>query len=278
MLRLILNSHPTLSVPFETDFLSLIPVAEELGSLSDPESQAKLLEAFRNEPFTKKGGVVGNVDVRRLGSSIETFGEFIDAVFTLALEDSDGKTRWGVKTPTYVTEIDVLNEHFPAAQIIHIVRDGRDVALSLSGLSWGSRHIPRVARNWANMALLGRKIGRMLGRSRYLEIKFEELVRDTEAQVRLVCDFLNEPFDESMLSYHVNAENHMPKSSLVWHRSSVSAPDPDKAQMWKRKMTLADQIIFDEEAGPVLSLFGYERVDRKQTIRSRLKRIYYATT
>jgi hypothetical protein len=48
--------------------------------------------------------------------------------------------------------------------------------------------------------------------------------------------------------------------------------------MWKRKMTLADQIIFDEEAGPVLSLFGYERVDRKQTIRSRLKRIYYATT
>ena len=54
-----------------------------------------------------------------------------------------------------------------------MVRDGRDVALSLGGLSWGSRHIPRIAQDWRWKTVLAHKIGTVLG-ERFLEVRFED--------------------------------------------------------------------------------------------------------
>ena len=69
----------------------------------------------------------------------------------------------------------------------------------------------------------------------------------------------------------------MPAYSMKWHGASVSPPDETKVFAWKEKMSLSDQILFDEIAGPALELFGYERVNHPATLSSRLKRVYYCT-
>lgn len=273
VLRLMLNKHPRIAVPFETDFLQILPLAESIGPLGERANQRVVLEALAKEPFTAKGEILTDVEAvlrHRAGS----FGELLAAVFDEWCK-ARGKPRWGVKTPGYVTEMDTLALHFPEALFIHIVRDGRDVLLSNKGLSWGSKRLPRVARDWRFKALLGRKMGRMLGEERYLELRYEDLIRTPRDELRRICAFLGEDYDPMMLTYHEDAEREMPATSLQWHRSSVSRPDASKVFAWQRQMSLADAILFDEYAGDALALFGYERVQRSPTLLTRLKHTYY---
>jgi hypothetical protein len=67
----------------------------------------------------------------------------------------------------------------------------------------------------------------------------------------------------------------MPSVSLEWHKSSVSKPDPGKVGVWKREMSRADRIIFEQVAGDALELFGYERENMPSSYASKAKKIYY---
>jgi hypothetical protein len=268
MLRLMLNAHARIAVPFESDFLA---VARGLNGTA-PFDATVALEALAADPWTAKGGIVEDraaILARRPAS----FGELAAAAFG-AWAAARGKPCWGVKTPGYVTELDALWAMFPGARFVHIVRDGRDVALSLRDLSWGSRHVLRVAADWRWKTLVGRKMGAMVP-GHYHELRYEDLIADPGATLRGVCDFLGVEFDAGMLEYHREAPKEMPQESLTWHRSSVSAPDVSKARAWKTRMSTADRILFEDVAGDALALFGYEVEGRTPTLASRARQLYF---
>jgi hypothetical protein len=170
--------------------------------------------------------------------------------------------------------MDRLYNIFPDSQFIHIVRDGRDVAVSLGSVSWGSRHIPRVAADWRWKATLGRKMGNILGRS-YLEVRYESLVSNPHDTLEDICTFLSLPYEHSMLSYPKTAAEALPKDSLQWHQSSISPPNTKKIGMWRKEMSYADKYIFEDVAGDALALFGYERLLLGKNVGTRLKSLYY---
>lgn len=272
MLRLMLNAHPRLAIPFESAFLGAY---ETLGdrALDSPAAAAHALELLAEDPWTKKGGIIADRE-RVLAHPIRSYADLLRAVFG-EYARGRGKPRWGIKTPGYVEHLDALWKLFPGCLIVHIVRDGRDVALSLKRVSWGSSHIPRVAEDWKWKTLLGRKMGAMIG-EHYLEVRYEDLVRAPEPVLRRICAFLGEDYDPAMLEYHRDARAEMPEQSLRWHRSSVSRPDPNKVFAWKREMPVVDQMLFEDIAGAALETFGYERLRRAPTLASRLRRVYYA--
>jgi hypothetical protein len=272
MLRLMLNSHPRIAVPFESLFLRPCPNLDQYGDLRDKGNAEKLLLALADEPLTKKGQIIQEPEAI-LAQPITTYSDLVSAVFQ-HYAHRRGKVRWGVKTPSYVTEIDQIWRLFPGCRIVHLVRDGRDVALSYRNISWGSSHTPRVAEDWRWKVMLGHKMGGMLG-AHYLEVRYEDLVRQPETVLQNICAFLDEPYDAQMLNYHVDAEREMPSASMQWHRTSVAAPDESKVFAWKREMSLADQILFDEIAEDALEQFGYERVTRRARFRVACKRVYY---
>ena len=77
-----------------------------------------------------------------------TTGEAIAAIFETYAEH-EGKPRWGDKTPLYMQQLPLLERLFPDAIWVHLVRDGRDAALSFlelpegfSGKTWA---LPRTA-------------------------------------------------------------------------------------------------------------------------------------
>lgn len=274
MLRLMLNSHPHIAVPFESAFIpEFYRRLEAYGDLSEPQNVRRLLDDIAADPWVRKGGLISDAEAVP-GYRIASYSELVDAIFT-EYARRRGKRRWGDKTPTYVTELDVLWKLFPGCRFVHLVRDGRDVALSLGGISWGSSHVPRVAEDWRWKTMLAHKMGMMVT-DHYREVRYEDLVTDTVGTLKSICEFLGEPFAESMLEYHLSAEQDMPGESMQWHRSSVSAPDPSKLYAWKQRMPLSDQILFEEVAGSALDLFGYERVNRPATLDVKLRRIRYA--
>ena len=108
------------------------------------------------------------------------------------------------------------------------------------------------------------------------------MIFNTEATLRTICDFLDEPFVPEMLEYHQSAEkvlmNEAPNRDLVKqaYLSSLRPPDPSKVFAWKQELSLSDRIIFEQVAGRALELFGYELENHRSTLGSRFKNLYYA--
>lgn len=119
-----------------------------------------------------------------------------------------GKARWGDKTPGYCTRLKHIEAVLPEARFIHLVRDGRDVAVSLRQ-QWFSPgyDITGQAQHWRDNVRAARKQGATC--RYYLEIAFEDLVRNPEAQLRRVCDFIELDFDPAMLCYQARASERL---------------------------------------------------------------------
>jgi hypothetical protein len=274
MLRLMLNAHSRLAVPFESVFIpKFFRRAEQYGDLGERENLARLLEDIRGERHVARGQLIPDV-AAILDAAPRSYAELVTTIFSV-YASRKGKPRWGDKTPGYGSELDVLSTLFPESKVIHIVRDGRDVALSNRTLSWGIRSMPRAASAWRWETLLTRKLGRMLGGD-YLEVRYEDLVRNPEAELRRICTHIGEHYEPDMLQYHRSASDEMPQESLKWHGNSVRPPDNRKVFQWREQLSIADRVIFEDHAGDALEEFGYAREFHPPTIASRARMVVYA--
>ena len=162
------------------------------------------------------------------------------------------KPRWGDKTPYYVLHIPKLLEWWPDAQIIHIVRDGRDVALSM----FARRHDFRayntyhVAREWERYVETGSQQGRLLPTSQYLELRYEDMLGDQKSTVQTICAFLGEAYSDDLLAYKKSGEAG--KTPLL--QQPIQKSNQDK---WRHDMTSWQIRVFESGAGDTLRHFGY---------------------
>ena len=63
-------------------------------------------------------------------------GAAIGTVYAVYAEER-GKARWGDKTPMYMQNLRLLERLFPDALFVHLIRDGRDAALSFLSMPKG---------------------------------------------------------------------------------------------------------------------------------------------
>jgi len=275
MLRLMLNHHPRLAVPHETRFIvNSFRRLTQYPDLTDRATLERLLDDIEKEPAVRDGEHVTDRE-KILSHPIANFADLVDAIMS-EKATSLGKERWGDKTPFYVSEVDVLWKVFPDARIVHLVRDGRDVAVSQRKIEWAGNSIPRLAHDWRWKVTVCHKVGSVRS-DQFMELRYEDLVRDPAENLRLICEFLDEDFAPEMLDYHKTAESSVPSKSLKWHRNSVKAPDVSKLGVWKQQLSQSDRIIYEQIAGDALEMFGYERERLPSNFSSRLKNLYYAS-
>ncbi len=274
LLRLMLDNHSRIAVPFESHFIPLIHRRlSEFGDLSRCENASRLLGEIRQDEFVIAGGLIPDAEAV-LAHPVRCYRDLIDAIFSEHAH-REGKLRWGDKTPAYIEALDVLNGLFPETLFIHIVRDGRDVALSHRRLKW-QVHLPTIAARWQRQALSAHRFGRLL-KGRYLEIRYEALAISPVSVLKQVCTFLEEPYDPAMLDYFQRPAEQVPERATPWHPRLAEPPDASQVESWKRNMSQADRIIFEQIAGGALACFGYELENHPDTQGSLLKGLYYWT-
>lgn len=273
MLRLMLNNHPNLAIPHESVFITVFfQKLAKYGDLSNRDNARRLLADVAQHYMVKRGKLIVDPEAI-LSHQIKTYRDLIAAIFQTHA-NSLGKPRWGDKTPSYTPDIDIIRGIFPEAKIIHLVRDGRDVVLSHKSIEWASGNLLKLILDWQWKTTIAHKVGAVLGDD-FLEVRYEDLVRDPEGILRQICHFIDEPYDQKMLSYSENAKDLVPTESLKWHRNSIQPPDPSQVNMWKRQLSKSERIIFEQLAGETLALFGYELENLKPTAASRSLKIYY---
>ena len=258
LLRLMLHNHPRIAIPYESHFLTKYHAKlAEYGDLSDSENARRLVRDILDEPNLKMWDHDFEAD-RVLGAVKEwSFPGITNAIYS-DYAAKRGKERWGDKS-AYLGRIDIINEVFPTAQFIHIVRDGRDVANSVMKLPWGPTDILRAADWWNEHSKLGRRMGSILGPKRYAEVRYEDLVENPEKELRRLCTFLGEEYSDEMPSYYKKSDEVIPEEKKAQHYKIDKPPDPSRCYSWKREMHQCDVLLFNQRAAQMLGEFGYER-------------------
>lgn len=253
-----LNSHPRLAIPYESHFLaSYFQRIGEYGDLGADESLSRLLADLLNEENVNRWDHSFDLERVLAGVRERSLAGAIDAVYR-DYAGAKGKERWGDKS-AYMDEIHLLNQIFADAQFIHLIRDGRDVASSVLKQSWGPSDIVEAAQWWNDHVWVVRRMGSILGSERYLEVRYEELIMDTENELRRVCTFLGESYEPAMQTYYEDSERRVPEEERrSLHYNIDKPPVRSRVQAWKREMSPYDIRLFGRHADRMLLELGYE--------------------
>jgi Sulfotransferase family len=262
LLRVMLDAHPDLAIPAETHFFpDLIERWRELEAAGAPDDRLReeAIALITGHPRWAELGVEEAEVAERVGVGRPTLAAALRAVGE-AFAASAKKPRWGDKTPGYVVEMESIQDALPEARFVHVIRDGRDVAVSLAGLDWGPDDVAGVATMWSRRIRIARRQAAKLAPDSYLEVRYEDLVLDPAKVLGAVCTLLDLSFAQSMLS-HGEAGSRMLAGVAVERRhqhATVAEPlDPGRIGRWRRKLGDAERRRFEDIAGPTLEELGY---------------------
>jgi Sulfotransferase family len=195
------------------------------------------------------------------------YASFLTAIFDL-YGRMRGKDLVGNKTPDLVRKIDTLHSLWPKARFVHLIRDGRDVALSLMNWPRVSHKKPGTFKTWKDDPVStaafwwelnvrpGCDAGKSLGSDLCYEMRYESLVSDPKNECGRLCEFLDLPYDNSMLYYYREPVlNNNPEPGDRRDRQPITRGLRD----WCKQMSHNDVERFEAAAGVLLEELGYER-------------------
>lgn len=275
LLRAMLDAHPALAIAPETDFIPQLARRCSGG----PDSRACFIDVLTQSPRWPHFRLDADALRARLDRTAPfELGTALRGFYQLYAERF-GKPRWGDTTPAHHAHMRLIQQLLPEARFVHLMRDGRDVALSV--LPMKQRGDPTARLEDAAMwwvARLKRARDEARGVHHYLEVRYEDLILDTEPTLRQICEFVELPWHPAMLRYHDAAstrtthENHTERTSESASTEGdgtpgprrprnrlADAPDPERIGRWREEMTANDLQRVEAIAGSLLRDLGYFR-------------------
>jgi hypothetical protein len=252
LFRNLLRSHPRLTFPPETHFIpSLYRIH---GNPGNDRDATRLAATILRLSWMRKWRL--DLDPASL-RGCRTYRGVVAGVFA-AWAEREGKPRWGDKTPQYAAEIPTLREIFPECQVIHCIRDGRDVALSYCRAPFGPGNVYTAAREWRRFVTAARRAGAALPSQQYMEVRYETLLAAPDATMREVLAFLGEAPVEGKIQ--PNPIRRDPGGGFAAPPAGISKTEiaAQNTRKWKTEMPVSDRAVFESVAGDVLHDLGYE--------------------
>jgi hypothetical protein len=244
--------------PVETHFITkYYKKLASYGDLNHFDNFKKLVSHILKERPVMQWGL--KYDIPHMYDEIKSNMSYGNLCSNIILKrfNSMEKEHWGDKTPMYIDDIDIIIELFPNAKYIYIVRDGRDVALSLLQKDWGPNNIYACAKYWSNSNRAEQRMDNMFKADNFLSLKYEDLLVDTQIKIEQIYQFLDEP-------YPTGDAAKLIKTTLK-----------NNAFKWKTRLTERQNQVFEHVARKELVLHGYEVVNETTRL-SAVQQSFYA--
>ena len=278
LLQYMLRSHPEVSLPTSEShfFIPFYERREEYGNLSEIGNIRQLLTDIHDsrKRFFEEDLHGIRFDVESLAQRAQrddrhTVPGVIATIFE-ANAEAEGKRRWGDKTPYYALHCETLLQMFPGAQFIHLIRDGRDCALSMLQRKRDLQifNVYHAAYIWNRYVQSAREFGAKHP-DNYFELRYEDLLDSPQETMKSLCDFLGIEFSHSVIDFR--------KSSGAGKTPLLTKPLQKSNQgKWRKSMSRRDLEIFESLAGETLEKCGYELSTTNPKI-SRMAWVFYET-
>jgi hypothetical protein len=244
--------------------------------------QAMMQEWLRSKAFAVSGLEAKDIEAK-VAAECRNGSDFIRIVMG-EVAQKQGVDCWIDSTPTNIPHMLRIGRDFPEARFIHIIRDGRDVALSLDKREW-SRPLPWDRKRsllsaglyWEWIVRKGRRFGAALG-PRYMEVRYEELVEQPPAALRRIGKFLNRELDYRRI--HQTSVGSV-KEPLTAFKEELQQGRFTPVGRWKDKFPEEQLVRFEQLVGDYLQELGYPLAhrldDSARSFRVRTMRWEYQT-
>ena len=234
----------------------LQPIYGDLGVLRHKRKMMR--EWLQSKAFKASGLNAGEIETDVL-TTCRSAGDFLRMVMD-GVARQQNVDRWIDSTPTNVPHMLRIGKDFPEARFVHIIRDARDVVLSLDKRGW-SRPLPwdknrallAAGLYWEWIVRMGRRHGAALG-SRYMEVRYEDLVERPRATLSVVAAFIRHDLDYDRIQRHRIGSVRKPLTSFEQDlREGHFSP----VGRWKEKFPPHQLAWFESLVGDYLQELGY---------------------
>lgn len=268
LFRLMLNRHKYIVVPPEAGFMTWLYDAYKGFSLDmvddfiDELSETKKFKSWNITPSLLRSHI--------LKAKPLNYSDLMDIVYFYYAQYVLGKNveLIGDKNNFHLNEIEKINDIYPDCKFIHIVRDGRSVAVSYKGIAdrgLSSPNAPRlsgciedIANVWGSDITTIESSFESMNKERVLCIKFEDLILNAEDTLKRVSNFLEIKYDNEMLNYYLTTEIEglEPKEFLDWKEKNSRPLLPEEAYKYKQ-LDSDERKVFESICQDQLRKYAY---------------------
>lgn len=262
LLQSALGAHARIAAPPEIYFATRIwSLSDYYGDLRDDVALERAVRATLDFVLLESLDLDVAAVLAEAKTAPRTYGGLLDAVMR-HIADGWGKARWSDKTPWQAPS--VAWELSPDAQVIHIVRDARDVVASSVEAPWIHDRPLDLARAWARFNRRAAREGADAGPARYHRVRYEDLVNDPETVLRLVCAFLHEDFDAAMLDPAARSESGtVVDAAAPWQHRVASPIGASRVGRYMHVLNRRERWLIAPTLDRELEAFGYEPPRRR---------------
>jgi hypothetical protein len=258
----------------------LIP---RFGSMKNRANRTKILETWLHSKGFRRSGLDVEPLSTRILDECRTGGDFIRVVMEL-VAGSQQTQRWAVYDPDNVLHVERVKRDIPNALFVHIIRDGRDIALSLkkmggfTALPWdrgATDSLVATSLYWEWMVRRGRFSGRKIPAD-YVEIRYEDLITAPHETLGRLGRFLDHDLDYDRIQGASLGRLSETNSSF---RDEGRKEEINPLGRWKERLGHADVAAIEATVGDCLQENGYElslpATERRRRLRHSWMRAVY---
>jgi hypothetical protein len=251
----LLDAHPDLAILPETHFYTRCR-REETG-----ETAAAVWDRLQQQPGFQDAAFTAE-EKEQIRSRVPPGGapaDLLRAVGT-AYAERAGASAWGEKTPDHLAHLDRMRTEFPDGVYLGIVRDARDVCLSLQGLPWNRDTVMESAWTWRRYQEMLRD-HRKQAPERVRIIRYEDLLAQPRETLRSILTWLEAPASadriDRMLAFHAGESGPADPDREPWKQKTRRPIDPSNREKWRTQMSPARRWMVQAITGATLTGFGY---------------------
>ncbi len=245
LLQRMLDSHSAVAIAPETHFIRRFWLKrDDFGDLVENRNYHDLVDEVIAMPeFAEM-----ELDREAFRSAAMDSPREYPALFRLLLTtfaQARQATVVGEKTPNHLLYMPTLQEFFPEARFIHLVRDPRAVVNSWRHVPWTTGWVAGDAMVWRRYMAAARRRP-PTGRDRLLTVHYEELAQSPEQTLDEVCRFIGVAYEEQIRNFHEDAPRGVNLAREPWKTNVTRPVDPSRMEKWREELTSA--MISDIEA------------------------------
>lgn len=256
LLQRMLDAHPDVAIAPETYFIRHFYLKrQEYGNLEKDDNYYRLIENIIAIPeFAEM-----EIDAQNFREASKHISRQYSTLFALLL-DSFASIRKvsvvGEKTPNHLLYMQTLEEFFPEAYFIHIIRDPRAVVNSWRKVPWSNGSVSADAEVWRRYLETARLYPPR--KSPLFPLFYEKLVSNPEAILHSLCDFLNLPFAPEMLDYHLQVSQTVNVDREPWKNQTLKPISQDSLTLWQQDLSSSQIADIEAVALPEMKRLEYQ--------------------
>ena len=247
-------------------YRGILPIYETLiprfGSLQNRAHREKLVETWLLSKGFRRTGLDASLLSTQILNDCRTGGDFIRIVMDAVAENQHAR-RWAAYDPDNVMHVEQIKREIPSALFLHIIRDGRDIALSLkkmggfAPLPWDrgpTQSLVATALYWQWMVQRGRSGGSKFPAD-YIEIRYEDLVSSPREALARLGAFIDHDLDYDRIQQAGLGRVSDTNSSF---REEGAQREINPLGRWRERLSHADVAAIESSVGESLQENGYE--------------------